>query len=416
MKRVLGSHLGVVALTLFMLSWTLHPGTSHADGGQNLSPEGTVSRLTQLRHDIEVLRSLVRQPLTSPLIQGSCRECTQHIIFCVRHTTVGWKSSTDFSGPRGRLESLLHNAETHASTFSQSYQPITRWLQEIPQVTADFQSADGVIHQVRTEIQNGDGPTEYQRTQVHLVLQILHQALETNLSHLHAGTGALTSYLHRQSGDREQAKAAEKNLEATWDTVLKEYERTGKTLDLECARTQYLAQVHSVKANYLTAIGNVRQALTQLEVTSHQAEQGLAHLVAETVSAQNEVRNAIDRIEATQKDQLGSFLEQLHFDSALHTWEQLADRVHAFSASNPWPMPAHAPSGKPWCGDFEDGINWPAPGVQQATPRGFMPSSYQPRDGVEGALFAGSYQWGGERCGGWCTSNHGHPHCTLRKP
>lgn len=411
MKRGLGFRKGIVALCLVFIGLGLQPHVASASD----IPEETVALLAQLRHDIESLRTLVRQPLISSKIEGSCSECTQHIIFCVRHKTVGWSRPADFEEARLELAALLRRIEGYADSFSGSYHPITQWMQEIPQITSEFRHADSVIYDVRQQIQNGDGPTEAQRIRVHNALQTLHESLETSLSHLHAGVGSLTSFLHRQSGDREHAKSAERTLERIYESTLASYKQQAGTFELDCARTEALAQIHQVRAEYLKSISKVRQALTVLETTSHRAEKGIAHIVAETVSSQNEVHTAIQRIEAAQKDELGSFLEQMHFGSAMHTWEELENRLHAFSASNPWPIPVHQPEGLPWCGDFENDINWPAPGLQQATPRGYMASSYQPKDGIKGALFAGPYQWGGERCGGWCTSNHGHPHCTLRK-
>lgn len=412
MKRVLGSRRDLVVLCLVGLGFGLQSGVATA----NDTPGDTAALLAELRHDIESLRTLVRQPLTSSKIEGQCTECTKHIIFCVAHETVGWSRPADFEEARLELAALLRRIEGHADSFSDSYHPISLWMQEVPQVTSQFRHADSVIYDVREQIRSGDGPTEAQRQRVHDTLQTLHASLETSLSHLHAGVGSLTSFLHRQSGDRERAKSAEKMLEHIYDSTLASYQQQAGTFELDCARTGALAQIHQVKAEYLKTLSKVRQALTVVETSSHRAEKGIAHILAEVIASQNDVQTTLQRIQATQKDDLGSFLEQLHFGSAMHTWEDLENRLHAFSASNPWPMPAHAPSGKPWCGDFEDDINWPAPGVQQATPRGYLPSTYQPRDGVEGALFAGPYQWGGERCGGWCTSNHGHPHCTLRKP
>ena len=71
--------------------------------------------------------------------------------------------------------------------------------------------------------------------------------------------------------------------------------------------------------------------------------------------------------------------------------------------TNAFPFPASKPSDQPYCGDFE-GIDWPAAGQTIAVPRGYLPSSYQPKAGVAGALFAGPYQWGGTRCGGTCSN------------
>lgn len=79
-----------------------------------------------------------------------------------------------------------------------------------------------------------------------------------------------------------------------------------------------------------------------------------------------------------------------------------------------FPFPASKPTDQPYCGDFEDNINWPAPGQTVAIPRGYESNNYQPKPGVEGALFAGPYQWGGTRCGGTCTNNGGNnPICYI---
>ena len=83
-------------------------------------------------------------------------------------------------------------------------------------------------------------------------------------------------------------------------------------------------------------------------------------------------------------------------------------------ATDSFPFPSSKPTTQPYCGDFEDGINWPASGQTIAIPRGYTASSYQPKPGVDGALFAGPYQWGGTRCGGTCTNHGGNdPVCYI---
>ncbi len=77
------------------------------------------------------------------------------------------------------------------------------------------------------------------------------------------------------------------------------------------------------------------------------------------------------------------------------------------------PVPLSEPNGTPYCGDFE-GVDWPPYGRSSARPRGFSSHRYQPRAGFPGALFAGPYQWGGERCGGACTNFSGEgPICRF---
>ncbi len=77
-------------------------------------------------------------------------------------------------------------------------------------------------------------------------------------------------------------------------------------------------------------------------------------------------------------------------------------------------IPAQKPSGQPYCGDFE-GVDWPASGDTEAIPRGYPADEYEIKCDVPGILLAGPYQWGGERCGGWCTNVDGNdPYCTLR--
>lgn len=77
-----------------------------------------------------------------------------------------------------------------------------------------------------------------------------------------------------------------------------------------------------------------------------------------------------------------------------------------------FPPPKQPPSQPPYCGDFEQ-ADWPAKGLKVVNPRGFKPSEYRARDSVSGALFAGIYQWGGQRCGGSCTIGRAGPVCYL---
>ncbi|GAB4183954.1 MAG: hypothetical protein Tsb002_06460 [Wenzhouxiangellaceae bacterium] len=82
-------------------------------------------------------------------------------------------------------------------------------------------------------------------------------------------------------------------------------------------------------------------------------------------------------------------------------------------STDSYAFPASKPTDQPYCGDFE-GIDWPAAGQTVAVPRGYTASSYKPKQGVPGALFAGPYQWGGTRCGGTCTNNGGNnPICYI---
>ena len=76
-------------------------------------------------------------------------------------------------------------------------------------------------------------------------------------------------------------------------------------------------------------------------------------------------------------------------------------------------LPWRDPAGEPYCGDFEGGVNWPPPADSALAPRGFMPHMYQ-SNGTPDALFAGPYQWGGQRCGGVCTNTYGdNPMCAY---
>jgi hypothetical protein len=95
---------------------------------------------------------------------------------------------------------------------------------------------------------------------------------------------------------------------------------------------------------------------------------------------------------------------------------QLLDSFYKTVGEGPvlrsFPIPKQPPSQRPYCGDFEQ-ADWPAKGLKVVNPRGFMPSAYRPRDSVGGALFAGIYQWGGQRCGGSCTIGPAGPVCYL---
>lgn len=83
-------------------------------------------------------------------------------------------------------------------------------------------------------------------------------------------------------------------------------------------------------------------------------------------------------------------------------------------ATNSFPFPTKKPADQPYCGDFEKNINWPATGQTIAIPRGYTATEYKPKPGVDGALFAGPYQWGGTRCGGTCSNITGNnPICYI---
>lgn len=407
------SKLNVLAMVLILVvtGTTLHTpvwGTTFDVHTAKMS----LDHLAKFRRDAEALRSLADTTMTVPSLSGSCTRCTKKFIFCLEERTTQWSIQADFTSFRKRLDRALENASQHASTFNTTYRPMQDWLHDLPRFSADFDSAESVVQEVREDIRLGTPVSDEQKRRVTETLRKVETDLEHTSRSLTEGTRALTNFLHRQSADRETIRAAEKALDQSGQKAFASIAKFNK--DQMCGESAAKAQLHQLKAVYLTKLSEITESLQILETSSHNAERGLGDLLQAVISTQTQVSKIRQLIEAASKDQLGSFLEQVHLSSAAAQWRDLAGHLLDRSASNPFPMPQVKPRGQPWCGDFENGVDWPAPGHKTAIPRGYMPSTYQPRDGVQGALFADPYQWGGERCGGWCVTRNGHPSCVLR--
>ena len=281
-----------------------------------------VSHLEQFKNEVLGMRSVVSKRLGPYPIYTTCTWCSSYFIFCIQTTTETWDIEVDFTWTRQRLSRLLEQTQQNVSTFSRSYEPTQAWINGIPGFSAEFDNSANIVLSVQKEIKEGVGPNDQQRQTVTEALQELTKDLDRSSSLLQSGTSALAAFLQQQSAYREAIRQAIDGANQSAQEALTELENKSSTHRCQDGLKE---KYDRIRADFSRSIQEISGAFQQLEGSSREAEKSLAQLLGAIVSSQTEINTVLDSVNAAGNQNLGSFLEQLHLNTAKKLWSNLAD-------------------------------------------------------------------------------------------
>ncbi len=285
-----------------------------------------VAAFGQLRQNLQAMQGAMGAPLGPYELATQCTWCSEHAWWglgtCTQETTRKQSTRIDFEWTRARVGSLIGQAQALAANFPAAYAPAQAWLRGVPTFNATFQQASDIVLKVRDEIKAGQGPNDGQKVRVTQALQAVVTGLQASRQQLDASTGSLASYLQRQSTVRAQMSEAIGGAARSADEAWTKYKQDTNTWQCHDGLD---ARFNQMKAHFTGSTQRISTSFQNVDASSRAAEQALATMTATLVSAQGDYQSILKQVQAAQKDQLGSFIEQLHLDVARRQWQQLAD-------------------------------------------------------------------------------------------
>jgi hypothetical protein len=226
--------------------------------------------------------------------------------------------NVDFSGSRSVLEGVLQSAETHCQSFLQSYAPLGQWASvTVPATTAKFQATGGLIQQA---IDAGSGVTPAQRQAVLASFADLGRELNATAQPLLALIAVFSQFTEQQDGWQADIVSAKegfvgeaKQTLASISNFINEQPCSGNAWD----------QYNSFHSQFNTSAETFASSMTALASATQEADSALDLLIGVIDNFASSIGSAVRQLEQAQ----GTFvlaLEQLHFDDALATWNELA--------------------------------------------------------------------------------------------
>jgi hypothetical protein len=291
--------------------------------------KNAVALLRTYQDEVGRLRELVRKPLGPYQIATQCTWCSSRPWWafgaCTEETTQRIGMSVDFSWTRVRLDQVLQQAAQSANDFSRSYAPTQAWIDGLPEFSSKFNGNADRILTVQQEIRAGNGPTNQQRQVVTGALQSLLQDLGHSSVQLQEGTRALTAFLQRQSDYRQSIKQAIAGSEQSANEQLSKLQQDAVAkAHPDCLANLVNNHFNPIRAQFDSSSQAIAASFQKLEVSSGEAEKGIAILLGAVVNNQTDLKSVMDLVNAASNDQMGSFLERLHLSAAKTQWAALA--------------------------------------------------------------------------------------------
>jgi hypothetical protein len=250
--------------------------------------------------------------------QSSCLERSWFFGICTK-TGALFSGMVDFRSTRGELNSVLLGAEQYAGTFSASFAPTQAWIDRLPEFREQFNANADRVLGVQQDIKAGNGPTEQQRLVVAQALQNLTGMLDGSLTPLKQGTGALATFLQRQSQYRQAIALAiagfDQSSRGALDNLMHDISNN-PGCQTSTIRSSIEGQFNTIKGQFAISSREISMAFQNLETISQAVERAVAELLAFVVNNQTDVSSIMDNVNAANADQLGSFLQRLHLDAA----------------------------------------------------------------------------------------------------
>lgn len=297
------------------------------------APRDVFSRLEQFKNEVSNIRSVVSKPLGPYPIYTRCSWCIEKAWYgfgsCTKERTETWDTKVDFAWTRRQLSRILEQSAKNASSFSSSYQPTQRWLNELPGFSAKFDTTADIILAVQQEIKSGIGPNDQQREIVKQALQKLGEDLDRSSSLLQSSTSSLAAFLQQQSAYKRNIQQAIDGADRSAQEALTNLEQQSSTHHCQGGLNEKYA---SIKADFSRSLQEISSAFQKLEGSSQEAEKSLAQLLGSVVSYQTELKSVLDLVNAAGNDKLGSFLEKLHLNAAKQQWRALANSATSSSS------------------------------------------------------------------------------------
>lgn len=320
----------IVVPLLFVFALRLAPATAQPINVS--SGTDALARVAQLANDVRAMGSIVATPLGPYDLSTRCTWCSEHAWWgfgmCTQNTTETWNANIDFSWTRSRLRQVLSQAAQNASEFPGAYAPFKAWTTSIPTITASFDRAANIVLATQQQIKAGQIPNDEQRQSVTQTLQNLVDALGRSATQLDNATKALAAALQQQSAYGPAIKQAVDGADQSARTALAGLQQQASTHHCQDGLAD---KFNRIKAEFTASTGQISAAFQKLEASRQAADRGLAFLLGAVVSSRTDIQSVMDQIKAARNDELGSFLERLHLNSAKAQWDQMS----AYSSSPP---------------------------------------------------------------------------------
>lgn len=298
---------------------------AHADGADLTGARQAVQALGDFQRSLGDLRQAAALPLGPYPLETQCSWCSEHAWWgfgtCTETTTRTQRATVDFSWTRGQLMGLLNQAQAQTERFNAGYAPTQAWLRGMPGLTRSMQSTADLVQSVQQQIRAGQGPNDTQRQQVAQSLQALVDEFGASSRQVSGSTAVLTGFLQAQSQSRVAIQQAIAGADQSARDALARFETDTRTWQCQDGLA---ARFEQMRNDFAVTMQRIAQVFQQLQAHSQSAEAGLATMSGTLVSAQGDIQAILTQLRAAQADRLGSFLEQLHLDSANRQWQQLA--------------------------------------------------------------------------------------------
>jgi hypothetical protein len=282
-----------------------------------------LARVAQLKSDVAAMRAVAMTPLGPYTLETSCSWCNSEFLgICFARSTESWRTRVDFTWTRSRLDQVLAQAQQTADSFPRAFAPLQNWIDGLPAFTARFDRAADLVLNVQQQINAGRPADDQQRQIVTQVLHALISDLSASSTQLNDATKALAAALQQQSGYGSAIKQAIDGADQSAKEALANLQREAGTHRCQGGLAQ---RFEAIRADFAASIGKISAAFQKLEASRQASDRGLAFLLGSVVSSRTDLQSVTDQIMATDKDQLGSFLQRLHLASAKAQWHQIAD-------------------------------------------------------------------------------------------
>ena len=314
------------ALLIWLVTIVLSSALWLAQTNGVTAQKEAVSKLAQFTNEVSSMRSVVNKPLGPYPIYTRCTWCSKKewwgLGLCTHETTSTWDTKVDFTWTRQQLSRTLELSQQNVSTFSNRYQPTQAWISGLPEFSKKFDNTADTILAIQKEIKAGIGPTDQQRVKVTQALEEVTNDLNRSSSLLQDSTSALATFLQQQSASREAIRQAIASADRSAQEALANLEKQSSTHHCQDGLS---AKYAGIRADFSRTLQEILVAFQKLEESSREAERNLAILLGTVLSSQTDLKTVLDSVNAAKNDQIGSFLEQLHFNAAKKKWKDLAD-------------------------------------------------------------------------------------------
>lgn len=316
--------LAILSLSAFL--WLSPANVAVTQTSNVTTQKGAISRLAQFNNEVSNMRSVVNKPLGPYPIHTRCTWCSKHkwwgLGLCTEKTTETWDTEVDFTWTRQKLSRMLDQAQRDISTFSSRYELTQAWINSLPEFSAKFDATADIILAVQADIKAGVSPNDQQRQTVTQALLELTQDLGRSSSLLQDATTALAAFLQQQSSYKEAIRQAINDADRSAQEALTNLENQSKTHRCQDGLNEKYA---GIRADFSRSLQEISDAFRMLEGSSREVEGSLASLVGFVVNSQSQLQTVINLVNAAKNDELGSFLERLHLNTAKKQWRDLAD-------------------------------------------------------------------------------------------